>query len=228
MWSEPGCYRSVNTECGPILTNVVLGAIKGPCCARGLAPAGVSGLIKVFMPLVRLGPPGGLQGVSDGVFLKVRSAFLVLAGLKRLGSLSAQVNRASVLDRLFGGADPLQVPKEPLHLGPPIVLSRLKRHFHRRLAVAGPVLDLREVGDRFHEHLDGFPAPGSGHVSDLLRGGADRVPVKAGDDRRMGKALGAFTPPLAGRRVAAPVGISKVPEPSGFFRGIAALGIVAA
>jgi hypothetical protein len=63
-----------------------------------------------------------------------------------------------MLDRFFGGADPLQVPEEPLHLGPPIVLIWLERHFHRRFAVAPPVLDLGQVGNRLDEHLDVFTA----------------------------------------------------------------------
>jgi hypothetical protein len=42
-----------------------------------------------------------------------------------------------------------------------------------------------------------------------------------------GRETGAFLPSLAGRHVAAPVGIRKVPEPSGFLRAVAALGVVA-
>jgi hypothetical protein len=110
------------------------------------------------------------------VFLEVDA----LSGRReRLGSLSAEVHHAL---RLGGpGPNPLKPPKELLHLGP-IAWGSIKGHLHRRLAVAGPVLDLRQVGHRLHEHLDVLTAAAADHVSDLLRGGPDRVPVKAGDD----------------------------------------------
>jgi hypothetical protein len=73
-----------------------------------------------------------------------------------------------MVDRLFGGADPLQVPGKPLDLGPPIVLIRLKSHFHRRLAVAAPVVDLQQAGHRLHEHLDAFPAAAAGRVGEFF------------------------------------------------------------
>ena len=76
-----------------------------------------------------------------------------------------------MLDRFSGGADPLQVPEKPLHLGPPIVLIRLNGHFHRRLALSGAVLDLRQVGHRLDEDLDVFTPAAAGHVGNLLRGG---------------------------------------------------------
>jgi hypothetical protein len=99
------------------------------------------------MPFVRLGASGGLLAVSDGVFLKVDSG------------LAAQGHHAFRLGRLgFNGPDPLKLPEEWLYLGPPIVLIRLKRHLHRRFAVAGAVLDLRQVGYRLHKRLDVFTA----------------------------------------------------------------------
>jgi hypothetical protein len=80
------------------------------------------------------------------------------------------------LARFFGGTNPLQVPEKLFHLGPPIVLIRLKSHFHCRFAVAGPVLNLRQVGDRLDEHLNAFPAAAAGHV-DVSR--ADRTECRS-------------------------------------------------
>jgi hypothetical protein len=48
--------------------------------------------------ILSLGRPGGFLGASNGVFLKVGNAFLLLARLKRLGGPLAQVNRASALN----------------------------------------------------------------------------------------------------------------------------------
>ena len=98
-----------------------------------------------------------------------------------------------MLDRRFGGADPLQVPEEPLHLGPPLVLIQLKRHFHRRLAVAGSVLDLRKVGHQLDERLNAFMPAAAGQVGNLLRGGPIEIfrscPLWViGPDSRMGYA----------------------------------------
>jgi hypothetical protein len=188
------------------------------------------------MPRLYLRPPGGLLalllvGLSsrrlDRTPLQVRNF-----RLERLGGLAAELGHPLGLG-WFGrlGPNPLKASEESLHLGPPIVLIRLKRHFHRRFAVAAPVLDLRRVGHRLDEGLDVFPAAAAGHVSNVSHGRPNGVPVKAGDDRRMGKALGdelgVFLLPLADRHVAAPLGVSKVPEPSGFFRGVAALSVVA-
>jgi hypothetical protein len=47
-----------------------------------------------------------------------------------------------VLDRFLGGPDPPQMAEEFFRLGPAACLVA-RGHFHRRLAVAAPVLDLR-------------------------------------------------------------------------------------
>jgi hypothetical protein len=121
------------------------------------------------------------MGATEGVFLKVGAFGLLPCRARASGQLGGRGYRLGMLKRLLGSADPLQVPEEPLHLGPPIVLIRLERHFHRRFAVAAPaVLDLRQVDNRFDEHFNVFPAAPAGHVSDFSRGGPNRMPVKAG------------------------------------------------
>jgi hypothetical protein len=125
------------------------------------------------MPRLYLRPPGGLLalllvGLSsrrlDRTPLQVRNF-----RLERLGGLAAELGHPLGLG-WFGclGPNPLKASEESLHLGPPIVLIRLKRHFHRCLAVSATVLDLRQVGHRLHERLEAFPAPAAGHVSDLF------------------------------------------------------------
>ena len=83
-------------------------------------------LIKVSVPLLR--PGWRVLKVGSGLAAELYHAL-----------------RFSTLG--FSRPDPLKLPEEFFRLGPPIVLIRLKSHFHRRLAVAGPVLDLRRVGD---------------------------------------------------------------------------------
>ena len=55
----------------------------------------------------------------------------------------------------------------------------------------------------------------------------DFRPAVRDPEKALGGELGAFLSSLADRHVAAPAGIGKVPEPSGVFRGVAALGVVA-
>jgi hypothetical protein len=91
-------------------------------------------------PLMRLGTSSHLLDVADSVFLKVNGR------LKRLGGLVAELHHALALGRLgFDGPDPLKLPKEFLYLSL-VTLGSAKGHFDRRFAVAGAVLDLRQVG----------------------------------------------------------------------------------
>ena len=56
----------------------------------------------------------------------------------------------------------------------------------------------------------------------------DFRPAVRDPEKALGGELGAFLSPLAGRHVAAPIGIGKVPEAGGFLQGaVAALGVVA-
>jgi hypothetical protein len=102
----------------------------------------LSGRSRLHAGLVLLEASGSLLGVSDGVFLKV-------GALEPLGNLAAKVCHTLGFSRFgFHGPNPLKLTKKFFHLGS-VALRIAECHLHRRFAVAGPVLDLRRVGNRF-------------------------------------------------------------------------------